>query len=400
MARTNKKNRRRKAQAEDNYENQLEVGTVLDTSGVGETSGANVEVLQRWETHFSKKLRQDIMGVELKLEQSPGSDHLGTTVWDASIVLAKYLEKNAARGPLSRRAVKGKTVIELGAGVGLAGLSAALLQPKSVSMTDTAEMLPLMRRNVEKNLGREAPAGTAGVPRVGADVPVPECVELDWRDAGARGRLGTFDFVIAADCVYHPGLAESFLRTLQEVAHKKTVVLLANEKRSRALMEGFLADASNSFRISPVPQRDLDPSFSHDEISLVLLTKRASPRCSDASRMDNLVAAQCHDIWLWDDLTSQRVEDAAGTEEEHEPGGTGSADNSGVCLSAVGAGAKIDGSVWAARREGAAAARMLSGISVSERPMHTAEGTTEHRPRQGLPKQSSRRARLQESAKP
>uniref|UniRef100_A0A061RPL3 Uncharacterized protein n=1 Tax=Tetraselmis sp. GSL018 TaxID=582737 RepID=A0A061RPL3_9CHLO len=93
MARTNKKNRRRKAQAEDNYENQLEVGTVLDTSGVGETSGANVEVLQRWETHFSKKLRQDIMGVELKLEQSPGSDHLGTTVWDASIVLAKYLEK-------------------------------------------------------------------------------------------------------------------------------------------------------------------------------------------------------------------------------------------------------------------------------------------------------------------
>lgn len=28
-----------------------------------------------------------------KLAQDPNSQHLGTTVWDSSIVLAKYLEK-------------------------------------------------------------------------------------------------------------------------------------------------------------------------------------------------------------------------------------------------------------------------------------------------------------------
>eukprot|EP00955_Chlamydomonas_euryale_P088962 364426-Chlamydomonas_euryale.AAC.28 len=29
----------------------------------------------------------------IRLSQNPASEHLGTTVWDASIVLAKYLEK-------------------------------------------------------------------------------------------------------------------------------------------------------------------------------------------------------------------------------------------------------------------------------------------------------------------
>lgn len=29
----------------------------------------------------------------LHLQQDPSSEHLGTTVWDASIVMAKYFEK-------------------------------------------------------------------------------------------------------------------------------------------------------------------------------------------------------------------------------------------------------------------------------------------------------------------
>lgn len=29
----------------------------------------------------------------LRLTQNPSSEHLGTTVWDASIVLAKYFER-------------------------------------------------------------------------------------------------------------------------------------------------------------------------------------------------------------------------------------------------------------------------------------------------------------------
>lgn len=45
----------------------------------------------------------------------------------ASIVLAKYLEKNARKGDLSRAKVRGKRAIELGAGMGLGGMAFAML---------------------------------------------------------------------------------------------------------------------------------------------------------------------------------------------------------------------------------------------------------------------------------
>ena len=49
---------------------------------------------------------------------------VGCVVWDAAIVLAKYLEtEDFAR----RHALTGKRVVELGAGTGLVGLVAAVL---------------------------------------------------------------------------------------------------------------------------------------------------------------------------------------------------------------------------------------------------------------------------------
>ena len=59
---------------------------------VGERSE---EGLQRWNTHFSTEVCITLFGSELRLSQNPQSLHLGTTVWDASIVLAKWLEHNA-----------------------------------------------------------------------------------------------------------------------------------------------------------------------------------------------------------------------------------------------------------------------------------------------------------------
>ena len=36
---------------------------------------------------------------------------------------------------------------------------------------------------------------------------LPTAAELDWCKPEQRGACGTFDLVIAADCVYHPTLA-------------------------------------------------------------------------------------------------------------------------------------------------------------------------------------------------
>ena len=57
-------------------------------------------------------------------------DHTGNYVWPSSYVLAKWLSSNAAE-------TQGKTVLELGSGCGLAGLTvAAMGAAKEVILTD------------------------------------------------------------------------------------------------------------------------------------------------------------------------------------------------------------------------------------------------------------------------
>ncbi len=50
-----------------------------------------------------------------------------TAVWDASIVLAHFLARNARKGEFARHKVKGKHALELGSGMGLGGLALAML---------------------------------------------------------------------------------------------------------------------------------------------------------------------------------------------------------------------------------------------------------------------------------
>lgn len=56
------------------------------------------------------------------------------------------------KGDFSRVKVKGKRVLELGAGMGLGGIAFSMLGAEVV-LTDTNDVLPLLRRNCESNLG-------------------------------------------------------------------------------------------------------------------------------------------------------------------------------------------------------------------------------------------------------
>lgn len=66
-------------------------------------------------------------GFSLKVKQCYLGD-VGCVVWDAAIVLAKYLETKPFYDPPSGVNVwAGRTVVELGAGTGVVGLMAATL---------------------------------------------------------------------------------------------------------------------------------------------------------------------------------------------------------------------------------------------------------------------------------
>ena len=80
-----------------------------------------------------------------------GFTEFGNEVWPGGKVLGEWL---AARPEL----VRGRAVLELGAGAGLPGLVAAAAGAASTTLTDLPEALPLLRAN--------AAANAASCPRV------------------------------------------------------------------------------------------------------------------------------------------------------------------------------------------------------------------------------------------
>lgn len=196
----------------------------------------------------------------LALQQDPDSHHLGMTVWDASIVLAKYLEKARAtciamlvalrvskrasqhvqsshqgrpkcackisepsqgalrKGATSKAALTGATVLELGSGAGLAGMAAALLGAH-VALTDVADVLPLLRSNVSANFRTAEWAEHVALREQFGSL----CVrELDWTKPEQLSGYDVVDCIIATDCVYHEALAMDLLRVMLHCTGGKT----------------------------------------------------------------------------------------------------------------------------------------------------------------------------------
>ncbi|XP_021166304.2 protein-lysine methyltransferase METTL21D isoform X2 [Fundulus heteroclitus] len=89
-------------------------------------------------------------GCVLRLNQSYIGD-VGCVVWDAAIVLAKYLETKEFYDPPSGvNAWCGRTAVELGAGTGVVGLMAATLGAQ-VIVTDLEDLQTLLNTNIQEN---------------------------------------------------------------------------------------------------------------------------------------------------------------------------------------------------------------------------------------------------------
>ncbi|KAL6754414.1 putative methyltransferase-domain-containing protein [Haematococcus lacustris] len=206
----------------------------------------------------------DLMGQTVRLAQDPNSKHLGTTVWDASIVLAKLLEKNMRKGgDFSQVRVAGKRAIELGAGMGLGGMALALMGAQ-VTLTDTAEVLPMLRRNCEGNLG----SGKVSV------------VELDWFQPDQVAALQPpFDIVVAADCIYSEAIIPHLHRTIMDLTTERSTVVVVNELRSHTIQQAFIDTFNTTHVLKQVPQARLHEDYRHPLIQVfVCKKKRRAPQ--------------------------------------------------------------------------------------------------------------------------
>ncbi|XP_072092849.1 uncharacterized protein [Arachis hypogaea] len=82
--------------------------------------------LDRLNSPTTFEMPLEVLGHELQFTQDPNSKHLGTKVWDSSLVFAKFLffqERNCRKGRFSPAKLKGKRVIELGAGYGVSSFA-------------------------------------------------------------------------------------------------------------------------------------------------------------------------------------------------------------------------------------------------------------------------------------
>ena len=143
--------------------------------------------------------------------------NLSLSTWGASFVLANVLHKldlPSRLGKSERRASKAKpfSVLELGAGTGLVGLSAAALWPAQVVLTDLAPILPALDANTSLN--------NALISRTKSST---SCASLDWNTpTKLQMRSGEHvaaqswkaDLIVAADTLYTEEHPELILNTI------------------------------------------------------------------------------------------------------------------------------------------------------------------------------------------
>ena len=164
--------------------------------------------------------KDDIEKVETD-DDTQVDDPLGTfsTVWDGAQALAKLLA-NKNECPIS---LERKSVLELGSGTGLAGLSAAVCGARQVFLTDLHDALPLLKKNLMAN----------SFVLWGCEVkvePLPWGVDGD--DCLDKLPVHNVDVVLCADLVYRKEHTALLLHTLSRIirANPRVEILMAQEK--------------------------------------------------------------------------------------------------------------------------------------------------------------------------
>ncbi|KAJ6714885.1 HEPATOCELLULAR CARCINOMA-ASSOCIATED ANTIGEN [Salix viminalis] len=207
------------------------------------TQGSNTLLLSRLSKTITTGVREiDIAGQTLKIHELgdvydslTGRALTGSWIWDSALLLSRWLVA-------SQLDLRNKSVIELGAGAGLPGLTAALLGASRVLLTDIAPLLPGLVKNVEANELED---------RV-------EVRELVWGSDESLSRIGEsrgFDVVLMSDVFFDIEHMAALGRTLKMLSGSKTRVLAASEVRFWT-GECLNELASQGFEVVEVPSQE------------------------------------------------------------------------------------------------------------------------------------------------
>ncbi|XP_041836757.1 uncharacterized protein LOC121636939 isoform X2 [Melanotaenia boesemani] len=160
-------------------------------------------------------------------------DSYGGVMWPAALALCSFLENNRQTVDLQE-----KEVLELGAGTGLVSIVASLLGA-SVTATDLPEMLGNLRANLMRN--------TRGRCR-----HTPQVAALSWGydlEQTYPSSVYRYDYVLAADVVYHHDFLGELLATMKHFCKPGTTLIWANKVRFETDMT-FTENFKKTFQTS------------------------------------------------------------------------------------------------------------------------------------------------------
>nr|XP_040046475.1 protein-lysine N-methyltransferase EEF2KMT isoform X2 [Gasterosteus aculeatus aculeatus] len=175
----------------------------------------------------------------------------GLVTWEAALYLAEWALDH-------RHTFTGRTVLELGSGVGLTGVAICRsCGPSRYVFSDChPEVLQKLRGNVRRN---------------GLTEPAAAVEELDWTTVtGARVAQVGADVVIAADVVYDPEVVESLVKLLSEVLRGSSPELLVcSTVRNQETYGGFKQQLRGAGIEHRVMSGDVSRVFHYDRVAPV-----------------------------------------------------------------------------------------------------------------------------------
>uniref|UniRef100_A0A667ZDJ1 Methyltransferase 21C, AARS1 lysine b n=1 Tax=Myripristis murdjan TaxID=586833 RepID=A0A667ZDJ1_9TELE len=199
-----------------------------------------------WEPSVYYALGQEsffFAGHDISIRES--LDNYGALVWPGVMALCQFLENNQQQMNLMDKAV-----LEIGAGTGLLSIVATLLGAW-VTATDLPDILSNLTFNLLRN--------TKGRCRY-----KPQVVSLTWGQHLERDFPCTschYDYVLAADVVYHHDYLEDLLATMRHFCRpgSRTTLLWANKVRFQSDLR-FTETFKSSFKstlVCELPQEEV-----------------------------------------------------------------------------------------------------------------------------------------------
>jgi predicted nicotinamide N-methyase len=155
-------------------------------------------------------------------------------LWPSSLALARAI---------GVRALRGARTLELGCGLGLPSIAAALAGGRVLATDWAPDAVAMVAHNAERN-----------------DAPL-EVLTCSWSEPAPLLQRGPWDLVLASDVLYEARNGDALLALLPRLVAPRGEVWLADPGRAPA--ERFLAAAADAFALTRRPAAELPSGAIH-----------------------------------------------------------------------------------------------------------------------------------------